>query len=141
MTRTAFAHTLMSQSVIYVPSEGSLTPRMLSLPYRSSASPRTLLLAMAQAPVSILPDGLTDADILGLALRDGTILVNFSARYAQLIRAADIDQRLMAYAIVNTLCRQLSVRRVRFYFGGEALETLGSATVWNGEFLYNPARI
>ena len=141
MTRTAFAHTLMSQSVIYVPSEGSLNPRMLSLPYRSSTSPRTLLLAMAQAPVSILPDGLTDADILGLALRDGTILVNFSARYAQLIRAADIDQRLMAYAIVNTLCRQLSVRRVRFYFGGEALEALGSATVWNGEFLYNPALI
>ena len=139
MTRTTFAHALMSQSVIYVPCEGSLAARMLSLPYRSSASPRALLLAMAQA--SVLPEGLTDADLLGLCLQDGTLLVNFSARYAQLIQASDTDQRLMAYAMVNTLCRQLNIRRVRFYFGGEALEALGSATVWNGEFLYNPALI
>ena len=67
--------------------------------------------------------------------------MNFSARYAQLIQASDTDQRLMAYAMVNTLCRQLNIRRVRFYFGGEALEALGSTTVWNGEFLYNPALI
>lgn len=141
MTRTAFAHALVSQTTVYVPSEGRLAARTLSRPYRSISSPRALLLAMAEPTLSVLPEGLTDADILGLSLQDGTLLVNLSARYAQVIQSSEHDQRLMAYAMANTLCRQLSVRRVRFYFGGEAIETLGGATVWNGEFLYNPTLI
>ena len=141
MNRASFAHALMGQATVYVPGEHGLDDIALSLPYRSVASPRTLLLAMAYPSVAALPDGLTDADVLGLSVQDGTLLVNFSARYADTIRASECDQRLMAYSIVNTLCEKLNVRRVRFYFGGEPVEDLGSSLVWNGEFLYNPALI
>lgn len=141
MTRASFAHALMGQSTVYVPFERGLSSRVLSLPYRSAVNPRALLLAMTAPSIAALPEGLTDADILGLSVQDETLLVNFSARYADIIRASECDQRLMAYSIVNTLCEKMNVRRVRFYFGGEALESLGSQTVWNGEFLYNPALI
>ena len=52
-----------------------------------------------------------------------------------------MDQRLMAYSMVNTLCEQLSVRRVRFCFDGQAVDSLGSDLLWSGEFLCNPSLI
>ena len=139
MNRSTFAHALMGQTTVYFPAEHGLAARTLSLPYRSAASPRTLLLTLASPKVGALPPGLTDADILGLALQDNTLLVNLSARYAEVIRASSSDQRLAAYAVVNTLCEMLNVRRVRFYFGGAQVESLGSDLCWDGEFLYNPA--
>ena len=141
MNRSAFAHALMGQSTVYIPADFGLEPRMLSLPYRSTASPRALLLAMAAPSVGALPAGLTDADILGLSVQDGTLLVNFSTRYAEGITASGCNQRLTAYGIVNTLCEMMNVRRVRFFFGGAIIESLGSDLCWDGEFLYNPALI
>lgn len=137
-SRPAFSRALMGQATVYVPREHGLTARLLALPYRSVGNPRTLLLTMASPAVGALPEGLTDADILGLDIRDGTLLVHFSDRYARLIRSSGQDQRLMAYSMVNTLCRVVNVRRVRFYFGGKAVESLGSSLVWSGEFLFNP---
>ena len=141
MTRQTFAHTLMRQSTVYVPEATGLSAQMIALPYRSAADPRTLLLAMADPALHVLPAGLSDADILGLSVQSGTLLVNFSARYADVIRSSGMDQRLMAYGTVSTLCELLSVRRVRFYFGGEVMDNLGSDVVWSGEFLYNPALV
>ena len=46
---------------------------------------------------------------------------------------------MIAYSAVTTLCRALELRRVRFYFGGSAVDELGSDLTWSGEFLYNPA--
>ena len=141
MTRQQFAHALMGQTAIYVPAGNGLTTLALALPYRSVSSPRALLLAMASPGIAALPAGLTDADILGLALAGDTLLMNLSARYAEVIRTSDMDQRLVAYCLVNTLCEAVSVRRVRIYFGSEAVESLDSTLIWNGEFLYNPALI
>ena len=139
MTRETFAHTLMGQATVYRPEGSSLSPVTVGLPYRSAVSQRAVLMAMAQ--LGILPADLTDADVLGLSVQSSTLLVHFSARYAEVIRASGMDQRMMAYAMVTTLCEMLDVRRVRFYFGGEALDSLGSDLVWSGEFLYNPALI
>lgn len=141
MNRSDFSHALMDQATVYVPAEHGLAARTLALPYRSAASPRTLLLALAAQEVGAIPFGLTDADILGLSIQDGTLLINLSARYAEIIRASSGDQRLAAYAAVNALCEMLNVRRVRFYFGGKQIESLGSDLCWDGEFLYNPALI
>lgn len=141
MSRAAFQHALMGQATVYVPHGNGVTPRLLALPYRSATNPRTLLLTMASSAVGALPEGLTDADILGLSVQEQTLLVNLSTRYAEVIRTSPQDQRLMAYSMVNTLCRVLNVRRVRFYFGGEEIESLGGSLIWNGEFLYNPALI
>lgn len=141
MTRQDFSHTLVEPLTVYVPDSQRLSPRMLPLPFRAASSPRTLLLAMANPAVGSLAEGLTDSDILGIAVEEGTLLVNFSDRYGEVIRYSGMDQRLMAYSAVNTLCEQLNVRRVRFYFGGKAADSLGGDLVWSGEFLYNPGLI
>lgn len=141
MNRTSFTHALMGQVNVYVPTAHGLTQRTLALPYRSASSPRTLLLAMSSLAVGALPEGLTDADILGIAVQGDTLLLNFSARYGDILQAFGDAQRLAAYSAVNTLCRMLNVRRVRFYFGSEQVESLGSSLCWDGEFLYNPSLI
>ena len=141
MNRHTFSHALMGQTTVFIPEGQRLSARMLALPYRSASSPRTLLQALAAPELSALPPGLTDADILGLTVQDGVLLINLSARYAEVIRHSGLDQRLAAYAAVNTLCRMLNVQRVRFYFGGTQIDSLGSALCWSGEFFANPALI
>lgn len=141
MTRSDFSHTLLCQSTVFVPQGHGVSARMLALPYRSAGNPRALLLSLASPGVGALPEGLSDADILGLAVSDGTLLVNLSSRYADVIRMSDLPQRQMAYSMVSTLCKAMNVRRMRCYFGGEAVESLGSSLVWNGEFFYNPTLI
>lgn len=139
-TREDYSGYLMAQAAVCHASEGQLTAHTAPLPYRSVRSPRALLLALAAAPedCAVLPAGLTDADVLGLSVTGDTLLINLSARYAGVIRESGMDQRLMAYAIVNTMCEGLGVRRVRFFFGSAEAESLGSPLVWSGEFLYNP---
>lgn len=141
MNRQSFSHALLAQTTVYVPTDGQLSARTLSLPYRSAASPRAVLLAMASVDFAALPAGLTDADILGLSIEGDTLRVNLSARYGDVLRQSPEQQRLAAYAMVNTLCEMLRTRRVRFYFGGEVAQHLDGDLAWDGEFLYNPALI
>lgn len=131
-TRQAFVHALRRQAEVYIPSGGKLERKVLSLPYRQASSPRALLLAMSAE--GAIPPGLTDADILGLAVQNGTLLINLSQRYGDVLLGGGWDQRLAAYSMVNTLGQLLNVRRVRFYFGSEAVDSLGGSLVWSGEF-------
>ena len=137
-TRTDYAHALLAQTTVYLPQDGTLERRVLSLPYRSAASVRSLLLQLSP---DALPAGLTDADVLGLSIDGDTLRINLSARYAQVIRDSGMDQRLMAYSVVNTLCEALGTRRVRFYFSGETADGLGTDVMWSGDFLYNPGLV
>lgn len=140
-SRQDFTHTIRVQSAIYLPQDGFLTRRSFALPAQTAASPRALLLLMADPAVGVLPDGLTDADILGLSVLNDTLLINLSDRYAEVIRSSSMDQRLCAYSMVNTLCERMKLRRVRVCFGSETQDHLGGNVLWNGEFLYNPGMI
>jgi len=141
--REDYAGYLRGQATVFLRQEVHLVPHTVSLPYRSVRSPRELLLSLAAAPAdcAVLPSGLTDADILGLSVIGDTLLIHLSARYADVLRHSGMDQRLTAFAIVNTMCEGLRVRRVRFHFGGTAADTLNGSVLWSGEFLYNPALI
>ena len=89
-----------------------------------------------------LPAGLDTTDIVGIAVEDGTLLVNLSPRFASGIRGMDASaERLCCYALVDTLCEAVGVQRVRFYWYGEVLETLGGEIAWDGVFLLNRALI
>ncbi|MBQ8200915.1 MAG: GerMN domain-containing protein [Clostridia bacterium] len=142
-TRQDYAGYLMAQSTLYHLESGALHAHTVALPYRSVNDPRALLLTLAAAPAGheVLPAGLTDADLLGLSVDGDTLLINLSARYAEIIRQSGMDQQLMAYAIVGSMCDNLHVNRIRFYFAGETLEHLGSDLVWSGEFLHNPGML
>lgn len=142
-TRQNYAGYLRELTTTYCPEDGRIASRPLSLPYREARSPRSLLLRMAdaQSGSAVLPAGLTDADVLGLAITGDTLLIHLSSRYADVIRLSGADQRLTAYAVVNTMCDALKVRRVRFFFGGTQADTLDGELLWSGEFLYNPGLI
>lgn len=142
-TREDYSGYLKARASVCRASEGLLSPCAVALPYRSVRSPRALLLALAALPPeqAVLPQGLTDADILGLSVTDDTLLVNLSARYSDIIRKSGADQRLTAYAIVNTMCDGLGVRRVRFFFGSQEVDALDGSLIWSGEFYHNPGLI
>lgn len=133
--REHYTRLVMGQGMLFIPAEQGLTARTIALPYRTTHEPRTLLMHLSEC--GAMPQGLTDADILGIAVKDETLLINLSDRYADVIRQS-AGQRLTAYSAVTTLCSALDVRRVRFYFGGSAVDSLGSDLVWSGEFLYRP---
>lgn len=142
-TRAAYSGFLRECATVYAAAGDFLTAVRVTFPYRSSRSPRALLLALSSltGDAAVLPPGLSDADILGLSIADDTLLVNLSARYADVIRQSGMDQRLMVYAIVNTLCDGLQVRRIRITFGSESINTLNGSVLWSGEFLRNPGLI
>ena len=79
--------------------------------------------------------GLTEDDVLGVAIVDDTVLVNFSAHMADAIRTSRLNQRMMAYQLTGALVQRYPVRRVRFFFDGEAKNTLDGDVMWAGEFL------
>lgn len=142
-TRADYSGYLLAQGTVYAAADHLLTPQTVSLPYRSIRSPRALLLSLPAAgqPGAVLPAILTDADVLGLTVAGDALLINLSARYADVLRAAPEQQRLAAYAMVNTVCQGLGIRRVRFYFDSAAVDTLDGDVLWSGDFLFAPGLI
>ena len=54
---------------------------------------------------------------------------------ADAIRASKLNQRMMAYQLTGALVQRYPVRRVRFFFDGEAKNALDGDVMWAGEFL------
>ncbi len=130
---------------------GKLTAVNRPVPYYEAKNPRYLLLQLNEGPrpydtetglKGVFPQRLTDADLLGLRLEDDTLLVHFSDAFRT---AASVlsgnEERLMIYAIVNTLCESPVVSRVRFYVAGKQPETLAGEIYLPGEFLPSPGLV
>ena len=145
--RADFASAIRAQATIYLPRGDRLTAVTRRLPDDDAYHPRTLLGALLAGPTAdeqaaglspLLPGGLSDADILGIAVDGDTLLVNFSARAAERIRESDLDQHLMCRGLVSALCELMGTPRMRIFFGGDAIEALNGPIFWGGEFLYSP---
>ena len=144
MQRADFSDAIRAQATLYLPRDTRFAAVTRRLPDEEAYHPRTLLLALFAGPTAdeqaagltaLLPEGLGDADILGISVENGTLLVNFSARAAERIRESDKDQHLMCRGLVSALCELMRVKRVRFFFGGDPAETLNGPIFWGGEFL------
>ena len=70
---------------------------------------------------------------MGLAISQNTLLVNFAPAFSQAIESA-ADERLMAYAIVNTLCAGRHIKNVCFFLGGSQFDGFGGSIYWRGLF-------
>lgn len=151
MLRQQFAPYLMDQSTLCFSMGSKLKEVTRALPCQHSRSLRSLMAELMKGPTRheldagyepVLPDGLTEADLLGLSLDGDTLLINLSGRCAELIRtqAASWEQ-IVCYGMVNTLGKASGAARVRFFFDGEMLEELGGQIYWGGEFLVNPSLI
>ena len=151
MLRQQFVSYLQEQATLYFSSGDRLKIIRRALPYQQAHNPRALLAELMEGPTQqeldqgyepVLPEGLTEADILGLSLEGDTLLVNLSSRCAELIRTqAAAWEQIVCYSIVNTLGEALGAARVRFFFDGQVVEELGGTLYWAGEFLVNPSLI
>ena len=118
--------------------------------YTQRVSPRTLLIELARGPqaydsveglTAVMPVGaIQDTDILGLALSGNTMLVNFAPSFESV--GADMDEtreRLLAYAMVNTLCAGTGADSVCFFLGGAQFDGFSGKIYWRGLFYPLPA--
>jgi hypothetical protein len=85
-----------------------------------------------------LPEEIREDDILGITAEGDTLLVNLSEGFRSSIQGEGREaETLICYSMVNTLCRNTGMKRVRFYFEGEQVEYIAGDIYWAGEFMYN----
>lgn len=115
------------------------------LPYALCTSPRSLLFELSKGPQeadsvsNLLPvmkaDAITDTDLLGLSLNGNTLLVNFAPSFSSVRQDMTSDEeRLLAYAIVNTLCSNERMKSVCFFEAGNQFEGTPGGIYWAGLF-------
>ena len=146
--RSSLDSTVMDQAIIYLSADGTLFSVTRMLPADRSSSPRLLLNALISGPRQsekeqgislVLPYSVSESDVLGLSVENDTLVINLSEFFASAVENAEqLDEQLICYSMVNTLCEALGLRRVVFFFGGQQRETLGGKLSWSGEFLYAP---
>lgn len=148
MRRRDFSSFLLAHCTLYfADAQGMLIQVYRPIPFYETRSARALLNQLMLGPQNydsvsglwdVLPQGLRDADLLGVALEGDTLLLNFSAQLTALASGMDETQeRCMVYAIVNTLSQLPGVKRVRFYILGEQPDSFAGALFLPGDFLPN----
>lgn len=153
MTRADFAGSVASNCHIYLPSKngGSLIAVDRAVAQDQATQPRSLMRQLLIGPqshdmgaetVTAFPEGVTEADILAIAVEGDTVLINLTQHFADACKSLDATQgRNMIYSIVNTLTELRGVNRVRFYVEGEQRQFLDSDLSTAGEFLRNTGLI
>lgn len=147
LLRADFATLLYDYATLYFPDAetGTLCASLRPLPYSQCTNPRILLTQLGLGPRSydsgkslapvIAGQGLLDTDILGIALAEDTLLVNFAPSFLSL--GADMterEERLLAYSIVNTLCDSTDVKSVCIFVGGSQFDGFSGGIYWQGVF-------
>lgn len=145
--RSAFSSLIYDYCTLYFidPETQKLTPSRRAIAYYQRTNPRILLCELAKGPQAgdSLPDllpvmsekGITDTTLLGFALSDHTLLVNFSPAFAPLGKELSAEQeRLLAYALVNSLCMNERVRNICFFQSGAQFDGFTGEIYWRGLF-------
>jgi len=145
--RGDYASLLLGYAQLYFAQSGRLMRVDREVPCYEIRNPRYLIAQLLQGSQTydsvsrltrVLPEGLSDADIIGLAVQGDTLLCHLSENFWQACQSmTEEEERLMAYSLVNTLCASDSVKRVRFFFGGEQKDGWTGGVYWRGEFMKN----
>lgn len=115
------------------------------VPYYQARHPRLLLQELAKGPkpydnpldtnAVMKKDCISDATIIGLALTDHTLLVNLSSAFQEAFEGNDVQQeRLLTYAMVNTLCQRSRVEMVHFFVNGKPFDGFTGDIFWETSF-------
>lgn len=147
VTRAAVEPFLMSNVTVYFARNGILCECERPVPRRSVDSLRAQLCALMDGPdateteegiCATLPAAVREDDILGIAAEGDTLLVNLSESFrAEIQERGRAEETLICYSMVNTLCKNTGMKRVRFFFEGEQVEYVAGTIYWAGEFMYN----
>lgn len=153
MTRADFSGSVATNCRIYLPSRSGevLVPVDRAVSQEMADQPRTILAQLLMGPqsydggeetVAAFPEGITEADILSVAIQGDTVRINLSEDFAQACAALTENQgRNLLYSVVNTLTELRGVRRVRFYIEGEQRQFMNNDLSTAGEFLRHPGLI
>ena len=147
MKRSDFAPLLYDLGTLYFPDETMthLVSSRRPLPYYQRQNPRYLLQELAKGPKAcdsvqgllpvMPPEAITDPAILGVAKDQGTLLVNFAPDFASIPELMlPESERMLVYAMVNTLCENSSIQRVGFFISGVQPEGFSGEIYWPGLF-------
>ncbi len=148
MTRESIAPLAADTCTVYFPlADGSgLRAAIRPIAQRHRTQPRALMRELMKEPNDptlsrALPEGVSDADILGLQIVGDTALVDLSETFRAACQGmGQAEERNMVYAMVNTLTEMDGVTRVRFYVNGEP-SPLAGWLFMEGEFLRHPGLI
>jgi len=86
----------------------------------------------------VVPEGITDADILSVKIYSDTAYVNLSGNFAN--RSAGLSSKaemLLVYSIVNTITAMDGINKVQFLVEGRQAETLAGSIALTDPFLRN----
>lgn len=149
MKRGDFSDFLLSCCTLYFANaDGELVAVKRPIPFYSAGNPRAVINELMRGPqpydspsglLPVLPDGLQDADLIGVSLDQSAMVLNFSDQLLRLCQDMPPQrERSLIYAVVNTLCRLPGVKRVSFFVMGQQPETLAGAVFLPGDFLPRP---
>ncbi len=148
--RANYASLLMDECTLYFANSDNtaLVRVQRPIPYYQRTNPRALLLELFQGPSEedsvtktnqVLPEGLlSDADILGVSLQNKTLAINLSDLFIQAGEGITSQQdRLLAYAMVNTLLCDERATKICFFVNGNPLDAFTGEVYWSGYFYRN----
>ena len=149
MEREKFGHFLLSQATLYFAKNDQLVPVRRSLPYDVCCSADVLLQALMQGPdfydtgdrdlKAVMAPGCGAGDILGTGYAPGNVvLINLTDRFMDLCSGMnETQERLMVYAMVNTLTEIESMHEVCFFADSVQVPVFASHISMSGTFLRN----
>lgn len=151
MRRQQFSIFLLSQAKLYFASEdGTLQSVYRAVPWYEVPNAYNLLLELIRGPQyydtgsnrlrAVMPPFAATGDILGTSYADNsTALVNFTNRFHDLCKdLTPQEERLMVYAMVNTLTELEGVSDVCFFIDSTQPEHFTTSISIPGRFLRNP---
>lgn len=145
MRRSDFDSLVGEVARVYYPSgePAVLKPYDIAVSRYDVDNPRALLKLLMEAPEDggarrAMPQGVTDADVLGVRVDSDQVLINLSGAFYQACQGMSADEaRALVYSIVNTMCELPGIKSVRFYFDGERVDYLAGAICLRGPLMSN----
>lgn len=147
--RSDYARLLLAHATLYLaaPDNTGLVAVRRPIPYYEVRNPRYLMLQLAMGAQvyddisnagPVMPNTLKDADLLGFAIQDETLLVHLSTAFQESVK--DYDERqeqLCVYAIINTLLEATHFKRMRIYIADTQPDFLVNHIYLPGVFFKN----
>ena len=145
MRRSDFDSMVGEIATLYYPTaDGTALKKVYTaIPRYDVDNPRALIKMLMQDPDEATlsrttPEVVTDADVLGIRVENGQVLINLSGAFYQACQGLSSGSaRTMVYSIVNTMCSLDGISSVRFYFDGERVDSLASVISMRGSLMFN----
>ncbi len=147
--RSDYSRLLLGLATLYFASQDGtrLVPVARPIPYYEVRNPRYLISQLALGPKPyddilnlepVMPANLRDADFLGFSVYDDNILVNLSQAFQNACQGySEQQERLLIYAMVNTLTEKGSFKKVSFFVADQQPASLCGSLYLPGVFIQN----